>query len=166
MVGFQMSLPSDILCTKRWKLGVFARRPSCPAWHESLWEKNPHLRSPIRNEVEPSDKKICAQCSTLWPSAQYLCSIIQPNYQELNRARAASKASYCVRGCNERWRGIVLARVQCGRSGQTSQSRRRNFTEILVVPWLSTCGVQVLETFPWGQSTCSCSQSILNCSIL
>src|ERR1041384_7813131 len=39
-----------------------------------------HLRSPIRNEVEPSAKKICAQCSTLWLSGQYLRSIIQPNY--------------------------------------------------------------------------------------
>src|SRR5262249_26101517 len=44
-----------------------------------------YLRSPIRNEVEPSAKKICAQCSTLWPSAHYLRSIIQPNYHHSPR---------------------------------------------------------------------------------
>src|SRR5260221_9131373 len=46
-----------------------------------LIERKGYLRSPIRNEVEHSAKKILAECSTRWPSAQYFRSIIQPNYQ-------------------------------------------------------------------------------------
>src|SRR5260221_13743754 len=45
-----------------------------------LIERKGYLRSPIRNEVEHSAKKILAECSTRWPSAQYFRSIIQPNY--------------------------------------------------------------------------------------
>src|SRR5260221_14395955 len=45
-----------------------------------LIERKGYLRSPIRNEVEHSAKKILAECSTRWPSAQYFLSIIQPNY--------------------------------------------------------------------------------------
>src|SRR5260221_2028389 len=49
-----------------------------------LIERKGYLRSPIRNEVEHSAKKILAECSTRWPSAQYFRSIIQPNYHMRN----------------------------------------------------------------------------------
>ena len=35
----------------------------------------------------------------------------------------------------------------------------------LAIAAIQKGGVSVLETFPWGQRTCSCSQSIVHCSI-
>src|SRR3989440_7333141 len=42
------------------------------------------------NGVEHSPQNICAECSTRWPSAQYLRSIIQRNYHLLvNKVKSA-----------------------------------------------------------------------------
>src|SRR5258708_10346187 len=63
-----------------------------------LIERKGYLRSPIRNEIEHSAKKILAECSTRWPSAQYFRSIIQPNYHiyhwgRLNSSKKCASAT-------------------------------------------------------------------------
>src|SRR5215831_1437677 len=62
------------------EIGGFYPSTVMPSMTGVALGKHPHLRCPIRNKVEHSAKKIWAQCSTLWPLVQYLCSIIQPNY--------------------------------------------------------------------------------------
>src|SRR5260221_2647752 len=62
-----------------------------------LIERKGYLRSPIRNEVEHSAKKILAECSTRWPSAQYFRSIIQPNYHDASiRLDVESGGGLCL----------------------------------------------------------------------
>jgi hypothetical protein len=44
------------------------------------------MRKASGNCVEVSLQIFLAECSTLWPSAQYFRSIIQPNYQDADKA--------------------------------------------------------------------------------
>src|SRR5260370_38773325 len=51
-----------------------------------------HEKKPdIENGVELSAQKNCAESSTRWPSAQYLRSIIQRNYQRRVKLKEGAK---------------------------------------------------------------------------